>query len=969
MFFEIFSNVSNKIKAKASKGKKKVWGHLFKEIIQNGKCIHCGSCYLSCDALEWSNERKQPILVGKCDGCGVCYFQCPMTQNIDIGSLGSYLNIYEAENLQLDKIGRAFQNNGVVSLLLYYLLKEENFDGAIVVKHNPNNLWHPLAVFISDIEELKQCGGTIYSHAQILEPLYDQIFKKKKKIKKIAFVGTPCNINALISNAESEFGFISHLKQEVENYKEFEIFKIGLFCMEAFDADALLDFLEGNGIMPKEISKMEISGNKLKVYTSFNANSLELLAEFPLKELENLKETSCHFCKDFSAEHADISVGNVGTPDDRNTIIIRSNKAETIINKMIEKGYLKLNKLNESNIEKIEKLAQNKKNKQSPQFVYPPKVQKDKFILHNPSEWANAYYGFTPELSQEKYVRKENEYEEIIINDPSHSNNNENGSNCSISNNNGKAANKTGHDKFSEVFIAKVPELTGLDLIPYNYNAAYDLTIKLFKNESKIKGGKILVKPNNTGFVGVFKTKALENILKKNGISNNADDQQIATQPSILKGIVDALIDLGASRVDIGENMLWDGGTPRAFYETGYTKIFSKKKYKDIVYFIDFYENDPPPSSLESVNLPSTKYCPVDFYDRCFPPKALFNEKYDYIIIASIAKTHNCSYYSLSTKNFSVSWNPRKKTGKIPPRWHIHGLPLSIFHKKYVKQALGENFKRKYKYYVREAYKYPYKNQDAKERIVKRKNRKIIISNEFTSSGLMGTIKTWGTYALDVDPHHWSGITIGIMNLGIGYLITRFTRIFAAILNQLKDVGTKVACICSAIVGQELDGPLVYGKKKYGGFAVASFDHLALEKVVLDIMFGNDNGGFRNFIINYQKSLMEELGVKHPDIIKDAENLWTLKLLQELLGGEMNNEKMKITVLNYAKNQFNFINEITPNTLYKLRQGAPFEYSKAFYVSPITWLKALHLDDELAMKAFIADKKSIEIPLIPGVVK
>ncbi|MBD3353464.1 MAG: DUF362 domain-containing protein, partial [Candidatus Lokiarchaeota archaeon] len=495
----------------------------------------------------------------------------------------------------------------------------------------------------------------------------------------------------------------------------------------------------------------------------------------------------------------------------------------------------------------------------------------------------------------------------------------------------------------------------------------YDTTAQLLKDYGKLKDGKVLVKPNNTGFVGVFKTKALEPILQKNGITDNADDQQIATQPSVLRGIVDALIDLGVKRIDIGENMLWDGGTPRAFYETGYTQIFKDKKYKNKVYFIDFYENDPPAMSLEPLYLGETEYCKLDYFDRCYPPKAIFKEKYDLIYIASVIKTHNCSYYSLSVKNFSVTWNPRKKTGKIPPRWHIHGLPLNIFHIKQVKKALGSDFKRKYKYLVREVYKYPYRNPDRKQRIVKKRKRKIIVTNSFASSGLMDTIKTKNNYALDVDPHHWTGITLAIMNLGIGYLITRFNRIFTAMLKRLKKEGTRVATFCSGIVAQELDGPLVYGSKKYSGFTAASFDHLALEKVILDIMFGTEKGGFNNSIVEMQKKLMNKYKIKDEGVLNDAKSMWTLKLLQDLLGGELENEKMNLTLLDYTESDK--FHNLQTRDLYKLRQGAPYKYSRAFYVSPITWLRALHTDEGLALRAFIADKKSIEIPLIPGVVK
>lgn len=931
IFEEIYDKLSNKLK---SEKKKQVWGHLVKEVIRTGKCIRCGACVSSCKVLDWDYEKSEPKLSGKCENCGVCYYQCPATKsNKGTVGIGNYIDIYGSKSKKKDQLGSS-QNGGTVGSIISYLINEEKFDGAVVVTKNPDQPWYPMVKFITKTREIPLCSGTIYTHAQVMPELVRAIIDLNAK--KIVFVGTPCNIDAIVSMYENETGLLRDLKGV-------EIIKIGLFCMEAFVPESLYSYLETDDINLSQVSKMEVSNNKLKIFSNG-----KLVKSYPIKELNERVDSSCHFCIDFTSEQADISVGNVGTPDNENTVIIRTEKGKRIFENMLKKDYLDVQKLDTEGLSKVMAISKSKKTKEIPEKFIPPKVQKDKFILHNVTEWANQNYGFTPIVMEDKYQKQI--YKEISVNHVDD-----------------KKLTKNKLGEPSRVYIAKVPDVDGVDTIPYNYSSAYDLTIKMLKDYDKLKNGKVLLKPNNTGFVGVFKTDALKHILEKNGITDNADDQQIATQPSILCGIVDALLELGVSRIDIGENMLWTGGTPRAFYETGYTKIFSAEKYKNKVYFIDFYENDPPASSLERLPLEPTDYCKYDYYDRCFPPKAIFEEKYDLIYIASVVKTHNCSYYSLSVKNFSVSWNPRKKTGKIAPRWHIHGLPLKVFHKESIKIALGDNFRRKYKYLVREVYKYPYKNPDVKERIVKKKDRKVIVTNEFSSSGLMNTIFTQNNYALDVDPHHWSGITLSIMNLGIGYLISRFTKIFSIMLKELNKRGTRVASLCSAVVGQELDGPLVYGPKKYSGFSVASLDHVALEKTVLDLMFGSDSNGFLGFIINYQKKLMKEYNVKDESLIKDAESMWTLQMLKDMIGGELDPSKMNLLLLDYTKS--NKYDNISPTELYKLRRGDPFAYSKAFYVSPTTWLRVIHSDDGLAMNAFIADKKSIEIPLIPGVVK
>jgi len=422
LFEEVYSKISDDLK---KSGKKKVWGHLFKEVIQTGKCIHCGACYSSCEVLGWDEEKEQPKLIGKCNGCGVCYYQCYVTKMGHIRNLGHYLEIYEGQNNHPKLVGERIQNGGVVSIILYYLLKEEGYDGVIAVQNDSNNPWHPKAKFIKNLEDIKKCGGTIYSHAQVIPPLFEEIFNNGHKLKKIAFVGTPCNIDAIVNIMESENGFFSKLNKL--GNQNLEIFRIGLFCMEAFNADNLIEFLKSYGINPEQISKMEVSGNKLHIFLmdrnyknlinnieQQNAQDLRNVFSIPIKELERFRETSCNFCTDFSAENADISVGNVGTPDDRNTIIIRNEKSKAIIDNIIKKGYLKVKKLDFDNIKKVINLSNIKKSKEIPEFILKQKFQSDKFILHEPNEWANINYGFKPVISMDKYIKKE--FKEYVIN-------------------------------------------------------------------------------------------------------------------------------------------------------------------------------------------------------------------------------------------------------------------------------------------------------------------------------------------------------------------------------------------------------------------------------------------------------------------------------------------------------------------------------------------------------------------------
>src|SRR5271157_3745196 len=286
-----------------------------------------------------------------------------------------------------------------------------------------------------------------------------------------------------------------------------------------------------------------------------------------------------------------------------------------------------------------------------------------RFILHSPSEWYGDNFNFTPELHYDRYY---------LLPDP--------------------ALNHIGPDTEDQaVYIAHVGDVPPAEMATYNYSSSYLLAQKLITQVPNIAGAKVLVKPNNTGFIGLFynNPQLREILTKKKGMKEDADHQCIATQPAVVAGIVDALLDAGVVEVHIGEDMLWDCGTPRAFSETGYTQYFCQEKYDGKVFFVDFYEND----NTEVAQLPIAQgEYDLGGYTECYPPQALFDEGYAIIISAAIAKIHNCAYYTLAAKNFSVSWNPRRPMKGIPPRWHIHGLPMDCFTPEYLKQVLGDDF-------------------------------------------------------------------------------------------------------------------------------------------------------------------------------------------------------------------------------------------------------------------------------------
>jgi len=304
-------------------GTKDSYGKLMREIVNTGVCTHCGACVATCDVLEWRDGK--PTLVGKCTGCGVCYNQCPRTLTLKKDLIGDYINIYTAKATNPQIKG---QDGGVVTAIIEFLLDKGLIDSAIVTLKDPNEPWKPLPSRITTKDELLKSSGSIYCHSQTLIALIDAI---EQGDNSIAFVGTPCNIDAVYKMKTSPTGVLNLFMRA-------NILRIGLFCMDSFDYQSLKAFMAQKGIDINNVEKMTIQKGK---FTFIEKDGK--ITQFPVHDLDIAKSSSCNYCIDLTSEKADISVGSVGSPDGWSTVIIRSGIGNEIFNEAVRTGYIEVN--------------------------------------------------------------------------------------------------------------------------------------------------------------------------------------------------------------------------------------------------------------------------------------------------------------------------------------------------------------------------------------------------------------------------------------------------------------------------------------------------------------------------------------------------------------------------------------------------------------------------------------------------
>jgi len=131
----------------------------------------------------------------------------------------------------------------------------------------------------------------------------------KKGLKRVALVGTPCQIKSL-------------RKMQVLNLIPSDSIKFcfGLFCSGNFtfgikEQQHLADIAK---ISLEDVKRINL---KDKLIITLNSGEIKTVE---LEQMESMKRYACHYCFDYSAEFADISFGGIGAEEGWTTVITRT---------------------------------------------------------------------------------------------------------------------------------------------------------------------------------------------------------------------------------------------------------------------------------------------------------------------------------------------------------------------------------------------------------------------------------------------------------------------------------------------------------------------------------------------------------------------------------------------------------------------------------------------------------------------
>lgn len=340
---------------------KKTFDDLKRDIIDTERCISCGTCEAVCPVNVIELVDAIPTLIGKCIECGICYGDCPVAsfdeQEMDLKifgrprkpeeeNIGIYQNVYVAKATS-SEIHQKAQDGGVVTALLTQFL-DEGGDGVIVAELESDKIWVPTSVVAKTKEEVIKAAGTKYTPSPAMIGVKKAV--KEEKLKKIAVVGTTCQMRGL------SLATMGPLRNK--RFSDAVALKIGLFCMETFNYHDLMKYLKDNGVDPGRVTKFEIKNGRFYALAGD-----ERLHRARLSKVKPLIRTGCAYCGDFTSEYSDISVGNVGSPSGYSTVIVRTERGKEILESAIKEGLIEAQPLEdfEKGETLVHRLAENKK--------------------------------------------------------------------------------------------------------------------------------------------------------------------------------------------------------------------------------------------------------------------------------------------------------------------------------------------------------------------------------------------------------------------------------------------------------------------------------------------------------------------------------------------------------------------------------------------------------------------------------
>jgi coenzyme F420 hydrogenase subunit beta len=166
---------------------------------------------------------------------------------------------------------------------------------------------------------------------------------------RLGVVGTPCQMTA-----------VAQMRSNPLEREEHEVpvsLSVGLFCNWSVDTRQLINLL-AQRLKISEIRGMDIPPSPAGIMALETDNGR---VEVSLSEIKPLIPHTCYICPDMTAEFADLSAGMFEGRPGWNTLIVRSEAGDEIVQQAGKEGFIETEDFPEENLKHLSKAAAEKK--------------------------------------------------------------------------------------------------------------------------------------------------------------------------------------------------------------------------------------------------------------------------------------------------------------------------------------------------------------------------------------------------------------------------------------------------------------------------------------------------------------------------------------------------------------------------------------------------------------------------------
>ncbi len=327
---------------------------LLEDVHNRDLCIGCGACVDLCPYFKNFKGKTSQLFACTLEQ-GRCFAYCPKAEvdldelsrslwqtDYDGSPLGPYRNVLASRaGKQMPRGG--FQSGGTVTALITFAFKNGLLDAAALTDRDGLT---PVARLVTNGKQAAGCASSKFMASPTLAALNMGV---RQGYQRMGVVGTPCQMTAVAQMQDNPL--------QKEAYRVPISLKVGLFCNWSIDTRQLMGLLNQQ-LEGAEIRRMDIPpppANTLTLETDRGSSAILL------SEIKPLIPRTCFVCLDMTAELADIAVGMFEGRPGWNTLIIRSEAGEKIVEQARSGQFLETEDFPAENLKHLSKAAADKK--------------------------------------------------------------------------------------------------------------------------------------------------------------------------------------------------------------------------------------------------------------------------------------------------------------------------------------------------------------------------------------------------------------------------------------------------------------------------------------------------------------------------------------------------------------------------------------------------------------------------------